>query len=248
MKISISQTSKELGVQAADYSAKILNRCILETGKARLLLSTGKSQFDTIEALIRQDVDWTKVEMFHLDEYIGISEDHPAGFRKYLKDRFLSKVTIGAAHLINGDGDLHEEIRDLTAAIRKDPIDLALIGIGENAHIAFNNPPADFDTREAYRIVALDKKCREQQVGEGWFSSVDEVPKLAISMTVHQIMRSKTIVSGVPFAVKAEAIKKMVENDVTDQIPATILKTHPQFALFLDRDSSSLLDRSSLPD
>ena len=181
--------------------------------------------------------------MFHLDEYIDISEEHPASFRKYLKDRFLNKVSIGKAYLINGQGDIYEEIHDLTAAIREEPIDLALIGIGENAHIAFNDPPADFDTKEAYRIVALDRKCRAQQVGEGWFSTVDDVPKLAISMTVHQIMLSKTIVSCVPFQVKADAIKNMMDNEVTNQIPATILKTHPQFALFLDRDSASLLEK-----
>jgi glucosamine-6-phosphate deaminase len=246
MKISISQTSKELGIHAAEYSAKILNQCIQERGKARLLLSTGKSQFDTLEALVLQDIDWSRVEMFHLDEYTDISEEHPASFRKYLKERFLSKAPVGRAHLISGDGDLYEEIRGLTSAIREEPIDLALIGIGENAHIAFNDPPADFDTKEAYRIVALDRKCRQQQVGEGWFSSVDDVPKLAVSMTVHQIMLSRAIVSCVPFAVKADAIKKTMENEVTNQIPATILKTHPQFALFLDQDSASLLAKSSI--
>lgn len=246
MKISISPTSKELGIRAAAYSAEILNQCIRERGKARLLLSTGKSQFDTLEALVKQDVDWSKVEMFHLDEYIGISEEHPASFRKYLKERFISKVNLGKAYLIDGDGDIYKTLYRLTEAIRQEPIDLALIGIGENAHIAFNDPPADFDTKEAFRVVALDRKCREQQVGEGWFASVEDVPKLAISITVYQIMQSRVIVSSVPYKVKADAIKQMIENEVTNRIPATILKTHPQFALFLDRESASLIENSDI--
>jgi glucosamine-6-phosphate deaminase len=248
MKISISQTSKELGVHAAAYSAEILNRCIREKGKCRLLLSTGKSQFDTLEALVKHDVDWSKVEMFHLDEYIGISEEHPASFRKYLKERFINKVNLGKAHLIDGNGDIYEAICRLTEAIRQEPLDLALIGIGENAHIAFNDPPADFDTKEAFRVVALDRKCREQQVGEGWFSTVEDVPKLAVSITVYQIMQSRAIVSCVPFKVKANAIKQLIENEVTNRIPATILKTHPQFTLFLDRESASLIENSSIAD
>lgn len=246
MKLSISQTSKELGVHAAKYSAEILNRCIREKGKARLLLSTGKSQFDTLEALAGQDVDWRRVEMFHLDEYIGISEEHPASFRKYLKERFISKVKPGKTFLIDGDGDIYETLCRLTESIRLEPIDLALIGIGENAHIAFNDPPADFDTKEAYRVVALDRRCREQQVGEGWFPSVEDVPKLAISITVHQIMQSRAIVSSVPYKVKANAIKQMICNEVTNRIPATILKTHPQFVLFLDRESASLLEEADI--
>lgn len=240
MIISISQTSKELGQNAAVYCADVLNKAIKEKGGARILLSTGMSQFDTLEALLATDVDWSKVVMFHLDEYVELPESHPASFRKYLKERVLSKVTFKKAYLIDGEGDTSQEIAELTEAIRKAPIDLALIGIGENAHIAFNDPPADFDTKEAFRVVTLDTKCRQQQVGEGWFASVDDVPEQAISMTVYQIMQSEVIVSCVPFAVKANAVKETMENDVTNLIPATIMKTHPNFSLYLDRDSASL--------
>jgi glucosamine-6-phosphate deaminase len=179
--------------------------------------------------------------MFHLDEYIDLPESHPASFCKYLKERFLSKVSIQQAYLVDGENDPQKEIAYLTAEIRKEPIDLGLIGIGENAHIAFNDPPADFGTEEAFICVALDEACKQQQVREGWFAATDDVPKQAISMSVHQIMQCRHIVSCVPYAVKAKAIGDMLENQLTNAIPATMLKKHPDFALFLDKDSASLI-------
>ena len=241
MKINIFETPAELGKVAAKYSSDIINEAIARKGKARIVLSTGASQFDTIKALIEADIDWSKVEMFHLDEYIGLPETHPASFRKYLKERFLSKVNIKQAYLVNGENDTNEEIAYLTAEIRKEPIDLGLIGIGENAHIAFNDPPADFGTEEAFICVVLDDACKQQQVREGWFATTDDVPKQAISMTVHQIMQCRYIVSCVPYAVKAKAIKDTLENQLTNMVPATMLKKHPDFALFLDKDSAELI-------
>jgi glucosamine-6-phosphate deaminase len=246
MIVHVLNNAQELGRDAAAFSAKVINERIAEKGMARLILSTGSSQFETLEALVKMDIDWSKVEMFHLDEYVSLSNQHPASFRKYLKERFVELVPINKFHYVNGEGNIEANIEALTQEIRKEPIDLALIGIGENAHIAFNDPPADFDTREAYMVVNLDDNCKKQQVGEGWFSSLDEVPKQAITMTVHQIMQSEVIISCVPHKVKAHAIRDFFANDVTNQVPATILKKHANFTLFLDEQSASESDRTLL--
>jgi glucosamine-6-phosphate deaminase len=243
MNIKILKTSDELGLEAAQYSTNIINQSIKEKGTARIILSTGASQLDTIKHLVRMDIDWKKVELFHLDEYINLPESHPASFKKYLKERFLDLVQIEKVNFVETEGDLQSNIQKLTQEIRKAPIDLALIGIGENAHIAFNDPPADFDTKEAFIVVELDEPCKQQQVREGWFQSIDEVPKTAITMTPYQIMQSNVIVSCVPKKVKANAIKRMLEsNEVTNQIPATLLRQHHQITLFLDEDSASLIN------
>lgn len=243
MKVEVYENPVELGKEAARYCAGIIHSAIAGRGKARIVLSTGASQFDTIKALIDTDIDWSKVEMFHLDEYIGLPESHPASFRKYLKERFLSQVKIGKAWLVDGEDDPEKVIEALTAEIRREPVDLGLIGIGENAHIAFNDPPADFDTREAFIRVNLNDACKRQQVGEGWFATVDDVPAQAISMTVYQIMQCEHIVSCVPYAVKAKAIRDTLESPLTHMIPATMLKEHPNAVIFLDKDSASLINR-----
>lgn len=246
MKISVLKNSEELGKAAAAYSAEILNKCIQKKGKARLLLSTGASQFDTLNALIKTDVDWSKVEMFHLDEYVNLPESHPASFRKYLKERFVSKLNLKNAYFVNGEGDITKRIEELNREIEKEPIDLGLIGVGENAHIAFNDPPADFDIEDPYILVSLDEDCKKQQVGEGWFPTIDDVPEQAISMSVQQIMKCNAIVSCVPYKVKAYAIMNMFENDITNLIPATILKKHNCIKVFLDEESASLVNKDIL--
>ena len=243
MKIIISKDAKALGQNAADFVAEQINEAIRDHGTARIVLSTGASQLTTIEELIKKDIDWSKVEMFHLDEYVALPETHIASFRKYLKERFISKINLKAAHLVDGTP---EGIADLTKELRSAPIDVGLIGIGENAHIAFNDPPADFDTKEAYIVVNLNDTCKKQQVGEGWFATVDDVPKQAVSMTVHQILECKKIVSIVPYAVKADAVKKTLYNDITNTIPATIMKGHDDFTLFVDEDSYSDVDESKI--
>jgi glucosamine-6-phosphate deaminase len=203
------------------------------------VLSTGASQFDTLDALTKEEgIAWNCVEMFHLDEYIGLPVTHPASFRKYLQERFVDRVApLAAVHFVDGT---EENIAALTEELRRAPIDLGLIGIGENGHIAFNDPPADFDTKEAYIVVNLNDTCKQQQLGEGWFATMDEVPKQAVSMTPYQIMQCERIVSCVPYAVKADAIEKTLRAEsVTNLVPATLLKTHPDFILYLDRDSAA---------
>ncbi len=234
MKIIISKDAGMLGNVAADHVAQVLNQCIAEKGNARMVLSTGASQFTTLEALITKDVDWSKVTMFHLDEYVSLPETHIASFRKYLKERFIQKVSLGSAYLVDGTT---EGIAHLTWELRRAPIDLGLIGIGENGHIAFNDPPADFETQEAYIVVNLSDTCKNQQVREGWFATIDDVPKQAISMSVYQILKCERIVSCVPYASKADAIQKTLYNDVTNMIPATILKGHTDFTLYAETES-----------
>lgn len=246
MQVKVLASADALGQAAAETAANILKQTIKRQGGARLLLSTGASQFDTLKHLVRQDVDWRRVTMFHLDEYVDLPETHPASFRRYLKERFINVVNPGQAYLVNGEGDVEGNIAGLASILREAPIDLALIGIGENAHIAFNDPPADFTTQVTYKIVTLDEKCKRQQVGEGWFASLAEVPARAITMSVYQIMQSKVVLSCVPHAVKALAIKQTLENDVTPEIPATILKTHADWTLFIDQDAASLTDQAVL--
>lgn len=239
MEIRICKDSKELGKSAAKHVAQVLRDCIEKKGNARIVLSTGASQFDTIAALVEEpDIKWECVEMFHLDEYVDLPITHVASFRKYLQERFVDKVgTLKAVHFVDGT---KECIAKLTEEIRKSPIDIGLIGIGENAHIAFNDPPADFDTKEAYIIVNLNETCKKQQMGEGWFATIDDVPKQAVSMTAYQIMQCERIVSCVPHKVKADAIEKTIKSDKVDNnIPATLLKTHPDFILYVDENSAS---------
>ncbi len=243
MEILVSKDAKELGKNAARYVADILRETIAFKESARIVLSTGASQLTTLEALVQEDVDWSKCEMFHLDEYVGMSETHKASFRKYLKERFVDLVHPKAAYFVNG---VPEEIPALTQELRRAPIDIGLIGIGENAHIAFNDPPADFTTREAYITVTLNETCRNQQIHEGWFDTFAEVPEQAISMTVYQIMQCRHIVSCVPYACKAQAIQKTLHHEVSNLIPATILKEHDQFTLFADRESFSLVDQTKI--
>ncbi len=237
MEIRICENPTHLGQQAAKFTAEILRNAIAEKGEARIVLSTGASQFETISALVEQDVDWSKVEMFHLDEYVDLPITHVASFRKYLQERFVDKVApLKGVHFVDGTA---EGIPALTKELRRAPIDVGLIGIGENGHIAFNDPPADFDTKEAYIVVNLDDACKKQQMGEGWFPTIDDVPKQAVSMTVYQIMQCERIVSCVPHPVKANAVYNTLTQDTNNMVPATIMKEHKDFTLFIERGSAS---------
>jgi glucosamine-6-phosphate deaminase len=239
MIINISSNASELGFKAAQFTAGKLNEAIEQNGEARLAVSTGSSQFETLQSLLHEKVEWEKVDVFHLDEYIGLSVTHVASFRKYLYERFINHVRIKKFHGVDVEGDITQIIKTLTLEIRKKPVDIGLIGIGVNGHIAFNDPPADFDTHKAYNIVNLDDQCRLQQVNEGWFKSIEEVPCKAVSMTPWQIMQCKTIVSCVPHKVKAVAVRNTLINKLTNIVPATMLKQHPDFHLYLDNNSAS---------
>jgi len=243
MKIQIHENASVSGAAAAEFIAQKINEAIAAQGSARICVSTGASQFEMFKVLVTLNVDWSKVEMFHLDEYIGMPVTHIASFRKYLTERFIELLPVGlkAAYLVDGEGDVEANIAYLTEKIHEAPIDVGIIGIGENGHIAFNDPPADFDTDAAYHVVNLDERCRKQQLGEGWFENFDAVPKQAISMTVKEILKAKCIVSVVPHAVKAEAVFSTLQKPVTNRVPATVLKTHADWNLFLDYNSAKLI-------
>lgn len=243
MDIVIGRDIKEMGKEAGIAAGRAIRNAIAERGIANIILATGTSQFETLNQLIAEDgINWSKVVMFHLDEYIGLPITHPASFRKYLKERFLTKVPpLKAAFLIDGETDANAECQRLGKLISKHPIDVALVGIGENGHLAFNDPPADFDTERPYIIVDLDDLCVQQQFGEGWFPSINDVPRKAISMSVKQIMRSKQIICSVPDSRKAVAVKNSLENPVSNIYPASILQNHPHCTIFLDPSSAALL-------
>ncbi len=232
-----------MGKAAAERSARILINTIKEKGEAIFVAATGASQFEFLESLTDMpSIDWPKTTMFHLDEYIGIPETHPASFRKYLRERLINKIHPGAVYLINGDTeDPESECERLGKIISEKEIDIAFVGIGENGHLAFNDPPADFDTEKPYLAVELNKTSRRQQLDEGWFKSLNKVPRRAISMSIKQIMKSKNIICTVPNNRKAQAVKDCLEGDISPYHPASILREHKRVFLFLDKNSAKLL-------
>lgn len=248
MHVVVKENAYQLGKTAGKFGADLITKAISRNGYANIILATGASQFETLNELIQEkNIDWSKVKMFHLDEYIGIPESHKASFRKYLKERFLNKVPhLASVVLIDGEVKPEEECNRIGDLIRQNPVDVAFIGIGENGHIAFNDPPADFDTEKPYLVLDLDTACKQQQVNEGWFESLEEVPKQAISMSVRQIMLSKQIVCSVPDRRKAEAVKNCLEQPVSNLFPASILQRHPNCTLFLDKFSAELLHSDSM--
>lgn len=234
------------GAAAAAFGAQAIERAIRERGSANVVVATGASQFEMLDALVKQDeVDWSRVTGFHLDEYVGIPDSAPASFRRYLRERFTGRLpNLGAFHFIEGDAsDLDGEIDRLNALLDQHPIDVAFVGIGENGHLAFNDPPADFISTVAYKRVVLDEPCRRQQLGEGWFPTFDDVPEEAVSMTVQRIMSSRTIVVTVPDERKAAAVQKVLEGEVSNLCPASILQQHPSCHLFLDHGAATKLSQ-----
>jgi glucosamine-6-phosphate deaminase len=243
MNIHVEPDKNNLGRMAAACVAESLRETLQDRGEANVIFATGASQFDMFHELVRLDLDWNRVNCFHLDEYLGLSDTHPASFRRYLKERFCEQVNGPKMfHWVQGDSpDPSVECDRLGKLIRQHPIDVACIGIGENSHLAFNDPPADFETEDPYLVVELDEACRRQQMGEGWFSSFEDVPSQAISMSIRQILKSAEIVCTVPDQRKAQAVRAAVEGPVTPEVPASILQQHPHVAMVLDTDSASLL-------
>lgn len=247
MVIKIYQDKTSLGRAAAEQAAVSLRQAIQEGGRARIIAATGASQFEFLDALTAMPaIEWPRVEMFHLDEYVGLPASHPASFRKYLLERLINKTGISKYHFLDGEGDVPAVVRRVSAELTAAPMDIAFLGIGENGHLAFNDPPANFQTEEPYIIVDLDEPCRRQQVGEGWFANLSEVPKRAMSMSVRQILKAREILCVVPDARKAQAVKSCLEGQVSPLAPASILRTHPNTTVFLDKLSSALLSPKSI--
>jgi glucosamine-6-phosphate deaminase len=242
MQVKTYIDRKTMSRAAAREAARLLREVLASRGRARIIAATGASQIEFLEALVATPgIDWPRVEMFHLDEYVGLNADHPASFRKYLLERLIAPTGIRRYHFLDGTQDPVEVCRRVGAAIRSAPIDCAFVGIGENGHLAFNDPPADFETDEPYLVVQLDEACRRQQVGEGWFASLADVPTRAISISVRQILASREIVCVVPDARKAEAVRNCLAGPVSPMAPASILQTHPNTTVYLDTASAALL-------
>ena len=247
MHLYVFPNRKSLAIAAAEQDAATIRRTIAEHGTARIVAASAASQIEFLEALIAAPgIDWSRVELFHLDEYIGLPPTHPASFCRFLQERLLASTGIRISHFLRGDHDAAEVIRRANKAIREAPIHIAFVGIGENGHLAFNDPPADFATEEPFIVVELDEACRRQQVGEGWFASLDMVPKRAISMSIRQVLKAEEILAIVPGPLKAKAIQACMEGPVSPDAPASILRTHSNAAIYLDQDSASMLSQDAV--
>jgi glucosamine-6-phosphate deaminase len=243
MNVEIFDSRLQLAEAAADEAASMIRRAIEERGQAYIIAATGASQFEFLDALMGQpDIDWRQTSFFHLDEYVGLPETHRASFRRYLRERIVDPVQPGAFHFVNGNApDPAAECRRVGELISRHTIDAAFVGIGENGHLAFNDPPANFETEEPYLVVELDEGCRNQQVGEGWFTSLDEVPRRAISMSIRQILKARRVICVVPERRKARAVRDCLEFEISRMRPASILQQHPGTTIYLDKESASLL-------
>ena len=243
MNLAIFDSRTQLAEAAADDAASIIREAIAERGQAHVIAATGASQFEFLDALVLQPaIDWSQVTFFHLDEYVSLPKSHPASFRNYLQQRIVDRIHPGTFHFINGDAaDPAAECKRVGELISAQTIDVAFVGIGENGHLAFNDPPADFETEEPYLIVHLDEACRSQQVGEGWFATVDDVPTHAISMSIQQILKAGDVLCVVPDRRKAKAVRDCLELEVSALHPASILQQHPSATIYLDKESSGLL-------
>jgi len=245
--LRIFEDKVSLSRAAAEQAAAAMRRAIGDRGRSRIVVATGTSQIVFLEELTKAEgIDWERVEMFHLDEYVGLPITHPASFRKYVRERLIDKTGITRYHLLDGTGDAREVARRAGEELTAAPVDVAFAGIGENGHLAFNDPPADFETEEPYLVVELDEACRRQQVGEGWFGDISEVPRQAISMSVRQILKVKEIISIVPDARKAPAVQRCFEGEISPLAPASILRLHADTTVYLDKDSARLLSPTTL--
>ena len=243
MILKVFNDKSSLGKAAAEQAASAIRRAVRDRGQARIIAATAASQLEFLDALTREpDIDWTRVEAFHLDEYIGLPITHPGSFRKMLLEQLIQKTGIAKYHLLDGDGDASEVVGRVGKTLASAPIDIAFLGIGENGHLAFNDPPADFEAEDPYLIVNLDEACRRQQVGEAWFADLSQVPTQAISMSVRQILKAKEILAVVPDTRKAPAVKACFEGEISPMAPASILRTHPNATVYLDQNSAALLN------
>lgn len=244
-EVSVYGSSTEAGTAAAEKAAEIIRSAIAGQGIARVIAATGNSQIPLVNALVEQDIDWHRVELFHMDEYAGMAADHPSSFRHWIRTRISDKVRPFKTHYLNGDAaDLEHEMSSYTDLLAAEPIDLAFVGVGENGHIAFNDPPvANFNDPKMVKLIELDAACRRQQAGEGHFKDVDSVPKTALTITCTGLFRAKAWVCNVPDRRKAIAVRDALEGPISEKCPASLIRRHPHSYVFLDSDSASLLTR-----
>ena len=247
MKLVLEPDRRAMSAAAARHGADSIRHAIDRQGNARIVAATGASQLEFLEALTSlPGIDWPRVELFHLDEYVGIPETHPASFRRYLRENLIDKTGIRTYHFLDGTRNIQDVLREVGGELSSAPIDVMFAGIGENGHLAFNDPPADFDAAEPYIRVNLDEACRRQQVGEGWFARIEDVPTTAISMSIRQMMNARELLIIVPDARKAQAVRATLEGEVGPEVPASIIRTHPNVTLFLDKPAASMLKPETL--
>jgi glucosamine-6-phosphate deaminase len=240
MRVRVFPTKEAMGQAAAADAATAIRAASAASDRARCIFATGASQLEFVDALVATaNVPWSTVEFFHLDEYVGLEASHPASFRRYLRERVLDQVSVATAHLLDGQGEPGRVCAEAGEAIAQAPVDVAFVGIGENGHLAFNDPPADFETETPFLVVELDEACRRQQVGEGWFASIEEVPAQAISMSIQQILKARRIQCVVPDARKAEAVARCLEGEVTPMAPASVLQGHADVTIYLDEAAAA---------
>jgi glucosamine-6-phosphate deaminase len=238
----VFDTSEKAAEAAAVQAAELIRASLRARGKARVVAATGASQVEFLQRLIAApDIAWKQVELFHLDEYIGLARTHPASFQRYIRERIVDPTGIDQVHYLDGMADPASVCAIAGQAISAAPVDVAFAGIGENGHLAFNDPPADFETEEAFLIVKLDERARRQQVGEGWFGALEDVPKLAITMSIRQILRARSIVCIATGSRKAEAVRLSFGGEIGPGAPASALRLHGDATVFLDRDAASLI-------
>jgi glucosamine-6-phosphate deaminase len=246
MNLKVFKDKVTLGKAAAEQAARAIRSAIRDRGQARIIAATAASQLEFLDALTRNPgIDWQSVEVFHLDEYVGLPIDHPGSFRKMLLEQLINKTGIKRYHLLDGDADPTEVTRRVGKALLAGQVDIAFVGVGENGHLAFNDPPADFETEEPYLIVTLDEACRRQQVGEAWFADISQVPTHAISMSVRQILKSREILAVVPDTRKAQAVRDCFEGEISPMAPASALRNHPNTTIYLDHNSAALLSTTA---
>ena len=243
MQVCVYGTNDELGVAAADDLVRILVDAIAERGEAAIIVATGNSQLSFMKALrAREEIDWSKVHVFHMDEYLGIPANHPASFRRYIREKLTDIVDARAFFGVEGDApDVEAEMARYAALLHQYEPVACVLGIGENGHLAFNDPPADFQHPEPIQVVTLAESARLQQVGEGHFASLEEVPEQAITLTIPTLLKPPSVLAVVPEARKASAVQAALEGPITPDCPASILRTHGHVTLYLDTESAALL-------
>lgn len=243
VKVEVFSSPQEMGEAAAQRAASLITEAVRRNGTARIIAATGNSQIPFVESLVWQPVPWGAVELFHMDEYVGMSDEHPASFRRWIRTRLTEKIHPKASYYIAGDApDLDGEIQRYAELLTAAPIDVAFVGFGENGHIAFNDPPvADFSDPLLVKKVTLDEACRQQQAGEGHFPDLASVPREAITITCPGLFRAGAWVCCVPERRKAQAVKNALEGPISEACPASLVRTHPNTYVYLDRESASLL-------
>lgn len=250
LPVLIAPTNEALGARAAEDFARAVARHQADRGDIAVILATGNSQLSFVRAVVkRDDIDWSRVTVLHMDEYEGMSESHPASFRRWMNENLLAHVSPKAFHGVEGDAEpVQDELTRYGDLVRDLDPAICVMGIGENGHLAFNDPPADLETRELIHVVELDEACRKQQVGEGHFESLEQTPTRALSLTVHALLRPSTVMVLTPESRKAEAVRRALLGPVTPDCPASVLQGAPHATLYLDEESAAELPSTSAGD